>query len=282
MLFCCLLLDYKYDASSVERAKEFLTNCHLMLKDGSNLFWAAFQSNLLADLVFSPEDDFKNKMANFKEELGKDGFKLPKMAYNMRNSKNINTTSGRLTFDVYSAHSMQEIVEKLPSGNSSVLGEIPILYELKDEKDWHQKKNDILKHIVGEIQKNCNKKNIVLLHDKWFTSKDIQVALKHVPNYTIKKYPSNKGKEKGNANIKEFCEKANHILVTKSKYFNGCEASNLIYTINSLDGDGIARNTLMRGVQNVVIIDVCACTSGVDMNMKIDKTFLDSSPLYSP
>ena len=62
------ILGYRYDESSVERAKQFLSNCRSSLESDSNLFWVAFQSNLLVD-VQNVDDSFPKAFKAAKEEL---------------------------------------------------------------------------------------------------------------------------------------------------------------------------------------------------------------------
>ena len=67
-------------------------------------------------------------------------------------------------------------------------------------------------------------------------------------------HPSNQGSEKDFSNIKDFIEKDDHVLFTKRDYFNGCEASNVIYVNRNYRGG--QRNVLMRGVKNVIMVEV--------------------------
>ena len=69
-------------------------------------------------------------------------------------------------------------------------------------------------------------------------------------------------------NVKDFIEKDDHILFTKRDYFNGCEASDIVFLSGSREAH---RNSLMRGVKNVILVDVAhvAKVSG----MKEDKKF---------
>ena len=70
----------------------------------------------------------------------------------------------------------------------------------------------------------------------------------------------------------QFVEKSDHILVTKDYYFNGCESANVIYLNYAIDV-GI-RNRVLRGVQNIIYVQV---TGGHDLRingMKEDNRFL--------
>jgi hypothetical protein len=201
-----------------------------------------------------------------KQELSKQDFTLPCLQYNMRNTKQINNVKVK---ESGSVSKMQETIQKLECGNSSVVGEVPILLQLKGEKDWNEKKNKILKHYIQLIKKK-NIKNIVYLHDKWAKSKDIERILEEVmENQTIVSYPSDKGKEKGKQNIKDFSEKPNHILVTQDRYFNGCEAANVICTrIGFYTGFEGLRNQMMRGVERFILIDVSERTKVEGMKVE--------------
>ena len=80
-------------------------------------------------------------------------------------------------------------------------------------------------------------------------------------------YPS-QNKKQSIQNVIDFSEQDNHILITKTKYFNGCEASNVIYVNNSSEG---VRNALLRAVQNVICIQL---GTAVKINgMKKDNAF---------
>merc|ERR1712198_754351 len=111
--------------------------------------------------------------------------------------------------------------------------------------------DNILTYCVQEMNKK-DKKNVVILHDEYFedVGKDLKRLIK---DKTVIEYPSNEGKQKDIQNIKDFIEKDDHILVTRNDYFNGCEASNIVY-LNSYNY-GI-RNSLMRGVKNLILVDV--------------------------
>ena len=163
---------------------------------------------------------------------------------------------------------MQESIQKLECGNSSVVGEIPILLKLKDWKDWIKKKKAILNHAIQLIKKR-NNKNIVVLHSSDLKSKDIQSVLEEImENQTIVTYPSNHGKEKGKQNIKDFSEKPNHILITPFRYFNGCEAANVIFVNYSSSGFDGLRNQMMRGVENFICINVGGITNVEGMKVE--------------
>ena len=112
-------------------------------------------------------------------------------------------------------------------------------------------------------------KNVVILYDSDSTSKDLGKDLKRlIKDKTVIQYPSSEGKKKDIQNIKDFIEKDDHILFTKTDYFNGCEASNIVYLNYYHIG---IRNSLMRGVKNLILVDV-----DVDVNvsgMKEDKRF---------
>ena len=82
------ILDFGYhDATSVTKAKDFVSRCCSLLGSDSNLSLVAFQSNILADLY--DRGDFQKKFVEIKEELTKEGWILPKLESNMRNQVNI-------------------------------------------------------------------------------------------------------------------------------------------------------------------------------------------------
>ncbi len=234
----------------MDRAKQFLFKCRSMLESDSNLIWVAFQSNLLVDLS-NVEDSFITAFKDAKKTLSTKGWILPTLDANMRNQKNIsnlNIKQGR-----YGNSKMQSSITKLGSG-SSVVGEVPTLFKVQ-LSDWHQKKEAVLEHCIKEMEKK-NNKNIVILHDGTSKFKDIEHTIKRIiSNKTIVSYPSIcKDKQKSIDNVISFSEQMNHILITKDKYFNGCESANLIYlTYNTSVG---VRNSLMRAVENVIYVQL--------------------------
>jgi hypothetical protein len=240
------------------------------LKSDQNLFWVAFQSNVLVDIADNG-DEFNKKFDGFKTDLEKSGFTFPVLKYNMRNSRN---TNGLKFVDdgFFVTHSMQERIEKLKSGNSTVVGAIPIMIKIQSMKHWERMKTDVFKHGIKLIQMNSNK-NIVLIHNTKLDSKDMQTTLKRViTDKRILKYPSNQGAEKGEQNIRDFTEKPNHILVTHYRYFNGCEAANVMFVNNGDLIEGL-RNQVLRGIENVVVIAIDEENELVVEGMKIDKHF---------
>ena len=78
----------KYYATSVKKFKEFITNCRKQLKNETNLFWIALQSNILADLS-EVENDFEEALTEMKDELKKEEWIFPTLQANMRNQVNI-------------------------------------------------------------------------------------------------------------------------------------------------------------------------------------------------
>ena len=107
-----------------------MIKCKSLLESESNLFWVAFQSNVLAD-VSNVEDDFKKSFEELKEELSKKGWILPSLSVNMRNQSNIT----KVTFDKgTSTLDMNSSINVLPSATSTV-GEVPLLFKMK-YNDW--------------------------------------------------------------------------------------------------------------------------------------------------
>ena len=219
------------------------------------------QSNQLA-VTSLVEDAFKDALNAMKEDLTKDGWILPQLESNMRNQVNISNINVE-----GSAYQMQSSIQKLKSG-TNIVGELPIHFKVSRISEWKKKKDQILNHCIQEMNKKDNK-NVVILYDSdsWF--KDVGKDLKRlIKDKTVIEYPSNEGRQKIIQNIKDFIEKEDHILFTKTDYFNGCEASNIVYLSHS--GGGI-RNSLMRGVKNLMLVDVDS--GAVISGMKEDKRF---------
>ena len=130
------------------------------------------------------------------------------------------------------------------------------MINVKNSSDWDKTKDAILKHCIQEMEKK-DQKNVVVLFDvlpnELFI--DVEKDLKRlIKDKTIVEYPaSNQDKQKGVANVKDFIEKESHVLVTENKYFNGCEASNIIFLTNGALG---VRNSILRPVKNIMCVHV--------------------------
>ena len=184
-----------------------------------------------------------------KSELTKEGWVLPQLEANMRNQVNISNIKVEGGAGVYN---MQTSIEILRSA-TNVVGEIPTLIKVKNLSDWYRKKEAILKHCVKEMNDKDNK-NMVVLFDDWSGFKYVGSDLKRlIKDKTVVEYPSKHNKQKGQQNIRDFIEKDNHILLTEDRFFNGCEASKVLFLIWSSHG---VRNSLMRGVKNLICVDI--------------------------
>ena len=189
-----------------------------------------------------------------KEALKDQGWILPQLESNMRNQINISN----IKVGSHGAYKMQSSITKLKSG-TNIVGDLPIMLKVKGS-EWKGKKDQILTHCLQEMNKK-DKKNVVILHDGDPDFKDVGKDLKRLTkDKTVIEYPSNQGKQKDISNIKDFIEKDDHILFTERDYFNGCEASNIIYLNHSHKGFSPNligyRNTLMRAVQNVILVNL--------------------------
>ena len=174
---------------------------------------------------------------------------------------------------------MQSSITQLKSG-TNIVDELPILLKVKDKSNWNKKKDQILKRCIQEIDKK-DKKNVVVLHDDDDDFKDVGKDLKRlIPDKTVLEYPSSQnlflrqlnGNRKDISNIKDFIEKDNQILCARRDYFNGCEASNIVFLNSNFHGH---RNGIMRGVENVILVQVA--DSAVISGMKKDKRFYEES-----
>ena len=240
-----VILGYYFDSSSAKHFKAFITECRDHLKSKSNLLWVALQSNQLAD-TSNIDDDFRKAFVVMKEDIRKNGWILPSLKSNMRNQINISNINVE-NFD--GSIKMQSSISKLKSG-TNVVGEIPILIKVKDETDWKENKEAILRYCIEEINRRDEKNTVVLFDSDYF--KDVGNELKTIiKDKTIVSYPLEKQRGQNQPSIKDFIEKDNHILVTRKQYFNGCEASNIIFL--NICSDGI-RNCLLRGVKNAICI----------------------------
>ena len=239
-------LGSKYDASSVKRLSEFLIRCRQNIRNNSNLFWVSVQSNLLIDLN-DVEKGFKKSFKEMCIELKSNGWILPILRANMRNQVNI----AKIGVEGGYIGKLQLSIEQLPSG-SSLIGEVPQLLRV-DYYSWPFKRLAVLKHCI-EWMAQKSEMNIVVLWDSDEYFKDVSEDVKRVvKNKKVVVYPPKKSKKEGISNIKDFVEKNDNMLVTESRYFNGCESPNVIYLTFDIVG---VRNNVLRGVQNILCIQL--------------------------
>jgi len=200
--------------------------------------------------------DFKEALTEMKDELKKEEWIFPTLQANMRNQvniANIKVKKGTLV-----SHEMQSSIEKLKAG-SSLTGEIPLLFKVRG-RDWFTKKDEVLKQCL-ELMNQKSEKNVVVLWDN-YDFKDVADDIERViKDKKVVSYPSEKSEQEGISNVKDFVEKNNHILVTESHYFNGCEAANIIFL--TYGGEGL-RNCILRGVQIIICVQL---TDGNDAGM---------------
>ena len=229
------------------------------------MVWIALQSNSLADLI-SVEQNFEEALTNMKEDLKKEEWIFPTLHANMRNQVNIakiNVEKGRSYGD------MQCLIEKLISG-STLIGEVPLLIKV-GRYDWETKKDEVLKHCI-ELMNQKSEKNVVVLWDRDYYFKDVTDDIKRViKGKKIVSYPSKDCQKEDILVVKDFVENSGHILITKSHYFNGCEAANIIFLTHG--GRGI-RNFILRGVQNIICVQILGGAKAQIRGMKEDNRFL--------
>ena len=246
------------------------------MKGETNLFWIALQSNILADLS-NVGHDFEDALTEMKEELKEEEWIFPTLQSNMRNQvniANINIKQGTKA-SVISDYEMQSSIEKLKSG-SSLTGEIPLLFKVRRE-DWKTKKDEVLKHCL-ELMNQKSEKNVVVLWDENYKFKNVANDIKRViKDKNIVSYPSKKSEQEGILNVKEFVEKNDHILVTKSRYFYGCEAANIVFLTYRNEG---LRNCILRGVQNIICVQLMGTLNKKLRGMKEDNQFFEPAIDY--
>ena len=208
---------------------------------------------------------FLVELKQMKKDLAEAGWVLPQLELNMRNPINI---SNIVINTFVPIDKVQNSINRLRSG-TNVVGEVPIFIDAHEYGFWVAKKDEILSFCIEEISKK-DKKNIVVLCDNDMYFKDARRDLKRlIKDKTVLEYPSTESKQKGTTNVKDFIEKEGRILVTKKEYFNGCEASNIVYLNSNWYG---VRNALMRGVKNVVYVRLNDCI-WIQSGMKQDKRF---------
>ena len=133
-----------------------------------------------------------------------------------------------------------------------------------------------LRRLVTNRRRFCkcskSEKNVVVLWDWDSFFKDVADDIKRViKDKKVVSYPSAQTKQEGISNVKDFAEKNDHILVTQSHYFNGCEAANAILLNQGSNG---VRNYLLRGVQNIICVQLTDAGTHPNIHgMKIDNRF---------
>ena len=234
------------------------------MKNEENLFWVSIQSNLLADSSIV-EKDFENAIKEMTEEMIGNGWILPTLKANMRNQVNISNVQ----IEQCNGCEMQSSIVKLPSG-TSLIGEAPLLFNVK-RVEWSFKKNKVLKHCF-DLMSQKSERNIVVLWDEEMYFEDVADKIKkEIKDKIVVSYPNKQCKEEGISNVRQFVEKSDHILVTKYKYFNGCECANvIIFTSGNAGG---VRNCILRGVQNLICVQLIHGMEATMNGMKEDNRF---------
>ena len=201
-----------------------------------------------------------------KKDFEANGWSLPTLQANMRNQVNI----AKVQVGDIGSYQMRSFIEKLPSG-SSLIGEVPMLFKVW-LNDWDQKKDEVLKHCINLMGQKSDK-NIVVLWDNDSYFKNVANDIKRVVNdKKVVAYPSKQSKKDGITKVKQFVEENDNILVTKNQYFNGCESANVIFLIHG-SGDG-PRNSVLRGVQNIICVQLTYGSDPKIKGMKEDDRFL--------
>lgn len=245
----CLGCSYYHGNDSVQNIQHFLSKCRQHLQGKKKFFWISFQSNVLVDTaLYMLIEDFNLAFEDLKQNLSSNGWLLPNLSANMRNQKNIYNISVKGS-SRSKTDTCNTALSRLRIG-STVVGELPFLVKIK-RHHWREKETEILNHCVELIDQKTER-NIIILHDASFPSLDIENSLKEVlRNKIVLSYPCPGSNEQGIRNFQDFCEKKNHLLVTQVKYFNGCEAPNVIYLTDG--GFGI-RNAMLRAVERLVCV----------------------------
>ena len=244
------------------------------MKNKSNLFWVALQSNTLIDSSYV-DNNFEEALTKMKDELKTEEWIFPTLHANMRNQVNIANIDLKKGKERYDGHyDVQNAIEKLKPG-SSLIGEVPYLFKLPYGNDWDTKKDELLKHCF-DLMNEKSQKNVVVLWDIDLNFEVVANDIRRViKGKKVVSYPSKNSHEEGILKIKDFVEKSGHVLVTLARYFNGCEAANVIFPTR---GDAGLRNCLLRGVQNVICIQLIEQNSGIEnaeiKGMKEDNRFL--------
>ena len=241
--------SYYYCNESSQKLQIFLSECRGYLEGNEKFLWISFQSNVLVDTSsFMIVEEFNEGYKNLKKTLLSEGWLLPNLNANMRNQKNIYNISVKGT-SRSKTDACNTALERLKIG-STVVGELPTLLKIKRWPDWDERKREILNYSINLIDQQSDR-NIIMLHDLNFSTRDIEYALKEVQtSKTILSYPCNGNKDQDRRSFQDFCEKKNHLLITKDKYFNGCEAPNVIYVTEG--GFGV-RNPL-KELTNVLLL----------------------------
>ena len=134
------------------------------------------------------------------------------------------------------------------------------------------KENKVLKHWF-ELMLHKSEKNIVVLWDEDIYFENVADDIKkEIKDEKVVSYPNKQCKEEGVSNVKQFVEKCDHILVTQFEYFNGCECENVIVLTSGNPGG--VRNGVLRGVQNLICVQLIHGHGLTMKGMKEDNRFL--------
>ena len=134
------------------------------------------------------------------------------------------------------------------------------------------KKNKVLKHCLESMSQKSERNIVVLWDEELYFESVADIIKKEIKDKIVVSYPDRQCREEGISNVKMFVEKSDLILVTKYKYFNGCECANVVI-LTSGNAGGI-RNGVLRGVQNLICVQLIYGMEAAMNGMKEDNIFL--------
>ena len=246
----------RYDAHSITRTGEFLVRCIDRVKE-PNIFWAAIQPNSLADNANASNIEITKGVNRLKKMLLKKKVHLGMLSSNLRNSKEISTLNVKAAFVESFFGGTHDMKKEVKSEPATMVGPIPTLIPLSG---WEFKKviGQVLDYVVKEFDSKFNQPSIVFLHDDYFTTKEIRIALqkrnklsRKITKKKILTYPSSEDQDTSTENLMDFLQNDDNILITHEKYFRGCESSNIVYFSMS---DENVRSSIARAVENLYVI----------------------------
>ena len=252
-------LAFKLDQDSLTRMEDLLISIHREVKMGMNL-WIALQTNCLKELNAGFPSNWEEMVRNSQLRLEKEGFYLPILNYNLRNSSEVYTMveaikPERQGTEVKDSLGIPTISMTIHATMPQV---IPILFE-----EWKQRIGEAILFSIEKTKEETKQKDasFVIMHDVNFKTDEIHDCLvKKVANkQLVYKYPPNENdKDPSIKYLDDLMEnKKQGYLILKDKGFKGSEAQNVILINDSTTSSlSDVRCNMLRCISNLAIIPV--------------------------
>ena len=276
-------LDWKYDASSIQRAEEFLRRCHETIKKERHV-WVAFNTGPFMEHGLEDRfaDDWTEQVNSMKKRLKEEGpWHLARLKNNLRNSHQV--VKAVQGINVPGRPLMQTIEDGSIEGstiNSSQPTWIPM--DIKDKEKHLSAAINFAVTKITTLMENPERRCIAILVDEADTIKlkDIYDPIVELvkDGEKICLYDLDSSIEKDDVfRLEEFLGNPRGFLITNAEAFNGMESENIIYLHDEQSGYFNYRSDLLRAISHLFVITLLTSNS----KFRLDNTLLEDKFLFN-